>query len=139
MKVMTAQEVALSYGIKAWFAGGVAAVLFLFFWGFVAAILEPKGLTLGSLLAGLFLSVVQFTVIAIFTAIPASLFMWIAHKLRLEFLVIFAGFGAALGWSGNLIFWPINARSFWPLVIAGTIAGTAAWYFKRTTGSALQI
>ncbi|QAU41218.1 hypothetical protein XH86_28725 [Bradyrhizobium guangdongense] len=46
---------------------------------------------------------VQFTVIAILTAIPASLFMWIVHKLRLEFLVIFAGFGAALGWCGNLI------------------------------------
>src|SRR5690242_14207533 len=72
MRAVTAQEIVLSSGIKAWFSGCVAAIVFLLFWDLVLAILNPEGLSVRHLLAGLFLSVVEFTFIAIFTASPAG-------------------------------------------------------------------
>jgi hypothetical protein len=130
---MTDQDAARSTGIKAWLAACVAATIVLFMHGLVLTALEPGGLGFKLLLTGLFLSILHFTFIAIFTAIPAAAFMWIAHKLQLEFLVLFVGCGAALGWLGNYLFNPfIRDRILWQFVIAGAVAGIAAWHFKRT-------
>jgi hypothetical protein len=133
---VTEKEAAFSTGVRGWFYGCVAATTVLFLHGLVLTILEPNGLSIKLVLVGLFLGTVQFTFIAIFTAIPAGLFMWGAHKLRLEFLVLFAGYGGMLGWLGNKLFNPfIRDRILWQFVVAGTVAGIAAWYFKRTPRS----
>jgi hypothetical protein len=128
----TDQEAALSTGIKGWFAGCVAATIVLFLHGLVLTALEPNGLSFKLLLVGLFLSIVYFTFIAIFTAIPVGIFMWVAHKFGLESLVLFAGCGGALGWLGNYLFNPfIRDTILWHFVLAGVVAGIVAWYFKR--------
>ncbi|WP_407155964.1 hypothetical protein [Bradyrhizobium sp. STM 3557] len=87
---MTAQGIAIYGGVKAWFAGCVAAVLVLFVREIFLALLGPHGITVGSLLSAPLLSVIQFTIIAYFSAIPAGIFMWAAHKLKIEFAVLFA-------------------------------------------------
>jgi hypothetical protein len=130
MKVMTDQEIALTAGIKGVLAGCAAATIVLFMHGLILTALEPSGLSFKLLLVGLFLSTVHFTFIFILTAIPAGLFMWVAHKLRLEFLLLFAGFGGALGWLGNYLFNPfIRDRILWQFVVAGAVAGITAWRF----------
>src|SRR4051812_29368201 len=98
---------AITNSIKAWFVGCVSATLFFFLLGLTSTISQPSGLSFSLLAGGLFLSIIHFTIIGIFTAVPAGVFMWVAHKLRLEFLILFAGFGSALGWLGNYLFNPI--------------------------------
>jgi hypothetical protein len=124
---MTGQEAALSSAIKGWFAGCVAATIVLFLHGLILTALEPNGLSFKLLLVGLFISTVHFTFTAIFTAFPAGAFMWIAQKLRLEFLLLFVGCGAVLGWLGNYCFNPfIRDKTPSQFVIAGVVAGIAA-------------
>jgi hypothetical protein len=133
---MTDREALFSASVRGWFYGCVAATTVLFLHGLVLTILEPDGLSFKLLLVGLFLGTVHFTFIATFTAVPAGIFMWVTHKLRLEFLVLFAGFGGALGYLGNYLFNPfIKDRILWHFVVAGAAAGIAAWYFKRVPRS----
>lgn len=132
MKVMTDRERALSSGFKGWFAGCVAAMIVLFVDGFVKTAFGPSGLTLELLLIGIFVAMVQFIFIAIFTAFPAVIFLWIANMLRLEFLVLFIGFGGAMGWLGNFLFNPLRGEEMLGhFEVAGMVAGIAAWYFKK--------
>ena len=133
---MTDHEATLSKGIKGWFAGCAAATTVLFLHGLVLTVSGPDGLSIKLLLVGLFLSVVHFTFIAFFTAIPAFAFMWAAHKLKSEFLLLFVGWGAVLGWLGNYLFNPfIRDETPWQFLVAGAVAGIAAWYPNRTYSS----
>jgi hypothetical protein len=79
----------------------------------------------------LFLAAYHFFFIAVFTAVPAGVFMWGVRKARLEFLeFLFVAWGAALGWFGNYLVSPFD-RDRVLCAIAGGIAGFAAWYCSR--------
>ena len=129
---MTDREARFSASVRGWFYGCVGATTILFLHGLVITALGPGRLSIKLLLVGLFVGTIQFTFIATFTAVPAGMFMWVTHKLRLEFLVLFTGFGGALGYLGNYLFNPI-IRDEIPSIflVAGAVAGIAAWYFKR--------
>ncbi|SNT61617.1 hypothetical protein SAMN05216374_5940 [Tardiphaga sp. OK246] len=132
MKTITSQQSLSPSPIRGWFAGCVAATIALFLHGLVTASMEKNELSVKLLFMGLLLSITHFVFIAIFTAIPAIIFLWLAYKLRLEYLILFASFGGALGWLGIKILDPFSRdRILWEFVVAGAIAGVAAWYFKK--------
>jgi hypothetical protein len=72
---------------------------------------------LGSLLwAGIF-----FIFIAVVTLVPSIVFVWIVHKLRIDFSLVFVVFGVALGLGAQTIF---EVLPNWaPLVAGGALAG----------------
>jgi hypothetical protein len=118
-------------GIKAWFAGSVAATMLLFLHGLVLTVLAPSGLSFSLLLSGLLLSTVYFTCIVVYTAIPVGIFILITRKLRIDFLILFAAFGGLLGWPINSLTPYTSGRILSPFVVGGVVAGIVAWYFAR--------
>ncbi|MGY4622693.1 hypothetical protein [Bradyrhizobium sp. USDA 4486] len=82
---MTERGAEIPADIKGWFAGCAAATAVLFVCGLVSAV--AKGLTLALLFAGLFVGVVHFAFIAMFTAVSAGLLMCGVRKARLELVV----------------------------------------------------
>jgi hypothetical protein len=135
---MTDREIALSSGIRGWFAGCLAGTFVLLLHGFVMTALAPSGLSLKALLAGLFLSTVHLTFMAIYTAIPAAIFMWTTHMLRIEFLILFAAFGGLLGWPVNRLFPYTSDKTLTQFVVAGIVAGIATWYFMKKSRRSLS-
>ena len=75
---------------------------------------------------------------AIYTALPTAIFMWIAYKLRVEFLILFAAFGGLLGWPVNLLFPYTDDKTFTQFVVAGVVAGIAAWYYMKKARRSLS-
>src|SRR4051812_25684668 len=118
MKTITSQQIPSSSPIRGWFAGSVAATIVLLLHGLVTASMETNGLSVKLLFIGLLLSITHFVFIAIFTAIPAVIFMWVANKIQFEYLILFASFGGALGWLGIKMFDPFSRdRILWEFVM----------------------
>jgi hypothetical protein len=128
---MTEQDISIASGIKAWFAGSAAATMVLFLHSLVLTVLAPSGLIVTSLLAGLLMSVVYFTFIAVYTAIPVGIFILITRKLRIDFLILFAAFGGLLGWPINVVTPYTSGHILSQFVVAGVVAGVVGWYFAR--------
>jgi hypothetical protein len=128
---MTDSDVVLSAAIKGWLAGCAAGTLVLFVHGFVVTVSAPDGMSFRAILAGLFVSMVYMTFMAIYTALPAAIFMWIAYKLRVEFLILFAAFGGLLGWPVNRLSPYTSDKIFTQFVAAGVVAGIATWYYMK--------
>jgi hypothetical protein len=129
---MTPSDEAAYVGMRSWFLGCATATAVLFMHGFVVTAVESHGMNFSLHFAGLFIAVVHFTFIAIFTALPASLFLYLVSKLRAQFLIFFVAWGAALGWLGNYCTNPfIRDQTPWQFPAAGAAAGLAAWYSTR--------
>jgi hypothetical protein len=88
------------------------------------------GHSFGLLVLGLLWSlVVYFFFIAIFTAAPAALFIWLVNKLRIQYLAVFVAFGALLGWLALLVFYQVGQPEILLLFgLAGSAAGLAYWF-----------
>jgi hypothetical protein len=121
---MSGSEVSLA--VKGWFCGCLSASAVLFISGLVTTS-SASGMTPGLLLVGLFLSLVHFAFIAIFTAVPAGLMIWIAHATEIRNVVASALFGTALGWFGQYVFNPLGG-TLWHFVVAGLAAGVTYWW-----------
>ena len=136
---MNNRDKVLSSAIKGWLAGWLAGTACLFLSGLVMTALGPNGLSLSSLLAGLFLSMVHLIAIFIYTAIPAAIFMWITYVLRIEYLILFAAFGGLLGWPVNNLSPLTSGRIFSQFIVAGIVAGIVAWFVMRKSRRSLGI
>jgi hypothetical protein len=123
-------DAALSLAIKGWFVSCLTASAVLFLFGLATSAAKSlTDFTLGVLLIGMFLSVVHFVFIAMFTAAPAAMFIWIVNRIHCEYLVIFVAFGGALGWLAQLLFNPLNVPAIRLAFVVAGIAGGAAYWF----------
>ncbi len=121
---------AIFFAVKGWFWACVTATAILFIYGLTnTTVNTPGGLTPSLLLTGLLASIVHLTVIALFTTVPAAIFIWIVDKLNSQYLLIFAGFGGLLGWLANHLANPLNHQEILLLYIsAGVVAGAVYWF-----------
>jgi hypothetical protein len=115
--------------IKGWLAGCLVASAVFFLFGLKTQLEAPQGLSPRLLLFGFLWSMIQFFVIAIFTAAPAALFIWLAKKHRIQHIALFAGFGALLGLLAQVLFNPLGIPKILLLfVFAGAAAGVTYWF-----------
>jgi hypothetical protein len=77
----------LARALKGWLAGCLTATAVLFSVGLTRTLVSATGLTVGSLFAGLFLSIVHLTFICILTSVPAAIVIWFAKKFHIRSLV----------------------------------------------------
>jgi len=115
--------------IEGWLAGCTAATATLFLFGLIKQIYHPDGLTAEALVAGVLLAFIHFVFIALISAVPAAITIWIAAKLRVRSVLVFAAPGASIGWLGTAIFFPpfIPSTAILAFVLAGLVAGCAFW------------
>ena len=116
--------------IKGWLAGCLVASAVFFLALLKLQLGVRAGHPFGLLVLGLLWSwLVYFVFIAIFTAAPAALFLWLVSNLRVRYLALFVAFGAFLGWLAQLAFNPRGALEI-PLLflVAGGAAGLAYWF-----------
>ncbi|WP_223970316.1 hypothetical protein ACE103_27115 [Bradyrhizobium sp. ma5] len=125
-KSMRDQSLALV--LKGWLVSCLAAAASLFVVGLANQIYHPDGLTAASLTAGFVLSLLHLAFIALISAIPAALVIWITEGLRIRFVGVFVMAGAAIGWLGQGLMTPWPDRILWPFVCAGLISGATYWY-----------
>lgn len=116
----------LSLAIKGWFLASVAAMFVLSIFA-VVDIIAHGGINLSLAPWAATVFFIVFFSILIMTVVPSAIFIWIAHRLGLRYLVVFAGFGAALGRLFAFAFKAPPAFT-WQLTAAGLVAGTTYWF-----------
>src|SRR4051794_38485829 len=107
----------LATAIKGWLAGCVVASAVFFAVGLKRQFDVPGGPSPDLVLLCIFAWMIEFLVIAIFTAAPAALFIWSADKFRIQHPAWFAGFGALLGLLAQVLFNPRGHREVLSLFV----------------------
>ena len=115
----------LSRAIKGWFLACAAASSVLMMFAVVDCVKAQFGIakTLG---AAPFYLLVTFVPIFIVTSVPSAIFIWIANLVGFRQLLVFVGFGTALG-QGFALCFKASPAFTWQLTAAGLVAGIVYW------------